>query len=75
MFSAYMGLYCIFSSKLCCRPFSFFFFHLPQFMSTLNWTNNVFSDSSYDFAFVDAEKKMYQDYFELLLQLVSSFTS
>ncbi|KAL0330907.1 UNVERIFIED_CONTAM: O-methyltransferase MdmC [Sesamum angustifolium] len=26
--------------------------------------------SSYDFAFVDAEKKMYQDYFELLLQLV-----
>lgn len=25
---------------------------------------------SYDFAFVDAEKKMYQDYFELLLQLV-----
>ncbi|KAH6804529.1 S-adenosyl-L-methionine-dependent methyltransferases superfamily protein [Perilla frutescens var. frutescens] len=26
--------------------------------------------SSYDFAFVDADKKMYQDYFELLLQLV-----
>ncbi|KAI9182228.1 hypothetical protein LWI28_023287 [Acer negundo] len=26
--------------------------------------------SSYDFAFVDAEKKMYQEYFELLLQLV-----
>ncbi|KAL3650946.1 hypothetical protein CASFOL_007349 [Castilleja foliolosa] len=26
--------------------------------------------NSYDFAFVDAEKKMYQDYFELLLQLV-----
>ncbi|KAL6524212.1 hypothetical protein OROMI_031307 [Orobanche minor] len=26
--------------------------------------------SSYDFAFLDAEKKMYQDYFELLLQLV-----
>ncbi|KAG8375371.1 hypothetical protein BUALT_Bualt10G0093100 [Buddleja alternifolia] len=26
--------------------------------------------SSYDFAFVDAEKKMYQNYFELLLQLV-----
>ncbi|XP_073313370.1 uncharacterized protein [Primulina huaijiensis] len=25
---------------------------------------------SYDFAFVDAEKKMYQDYFELVLQLV-----
>ncbi|KAI3468386.1 hypothetical protein Pfo_030103 [Paulownia fortunei] len=25
---------------------------------------------SYDFAFVDADKKMYQDYFELLLQLV-----
>ncbi|PWA82052.1 O-methyltransferase, family 3 [Artemisia annua] len=25
---------------------------------------------SYDFAFVDAEKRMYQDYFELLLQLV-----
>ncbi|KAG9159071.1 hypothetical protein Leryth_020974 [Lithospermum erythrorhizon] len=25
---------------------------------------------SYDFAFVDAEKKMYQEYFELLLQLV-----
>ncbi|XP_051151120.1 tricin synthase 1-like isoform X2 [Andrographis paniculata] len=25
---------------------------------------------SYDFAFVDAEKKMYQDYFELLLQLL-----
>ncbi|KAL8063620.1 hypothetical protein ABFX02_01G038700 [Erythranthe guttata] len=25
---------------------------------------------SYDFAFVDAEKKMYQDYFDLLLQLV-----
>ncbi|XP_073128846.1 uncharacterized protein [Henckelia pumila] len=25
---------------------------------------------SYDFAFVDAEKKLYQDYFELLLQLV-----
>lgn len=24
----------------------------------------------YDFAFVDAEKKMYQEYFELLLQLV-----
>ncbi|KAK6158695.1 hypothetical protein DH2020_006009 [Rehmannia glutinosa] len=27
--------------------------------------------NSYDFAFVDAEKKMYQDYFELLLQLVN----
>ncbi|KAL8521734.1 hypothetical protein ACS0TY_012033 [Phlomoides rotata] len=27
---------------------------------------------SYDFAFVDAEKKMYQSYFELLLQLVNS---
>lgn len=26
--------------------------------------------SSYDFAFVDADKRMYQDYFELLLQLV-----
>ncbi|KAK4491040.1 hypothetical protein RD792_001761 [Penstemon davidsonii] len=26
--------------------------------------------SSYDFAFIDAEKKMYQEYFELLLQLV-----
>ncbi|XP_031251117.1 uncharacterized protein LOC116109005 isoform X1 [Pistacia vera] len=26
--------------------------------------------SSYDFAFVDAEKRMYQEYFELLLQLV-----
>ncbi|XP_047316342.1 tricin synthase 1-like [Impatiens glandulifera] len=26
--------------------------------------------SSYDFAFVDADKKMYQQYFELLLQLV-----
>lgn len=26
--------------------------------------------SSYDFAFVDADKKMYKDYFELLLQLV-----
>ncbi|KAL2525408.1 S-adenosyl-L-methionine-dependent methyltransferase superfamily protein [Abeliophyllum distichum] len=26
--------------------------------------------SSYDFAFVDAEKRMYSDYFELLLQLV-----
>lgn len=25
---------------------------------------------SYDFAFLDAEKKMYQDYFEMLLQLV-----
>ncbi|GAB2276251.1 hypothetical protein Dimus_010982 [Dionaea muscipula] len=25
---------------------------------------------SYDFAFIDAEKKMYQEYFELLLQLV-----
>ncbi|EOA26058.1 hypothetical protein CARUB_v10019476mg [Capsella rubella] len=27
-------------------------------------------ESSYDFAFVDADKRMYQDYFELLLQLV-----
>ncbi|CAA2985495.1 S-adenosyl-L-methionine-dependent methyltransferases superfamily [Olea europaea subsp. europaea] len=27
-------------------------------------------DCSYDFAFVDAEKRMYSDYFELLLQLV-----
>jgi predicted O-methyltransferase YrrM len=26
--------------------------------------------ASYDFAFVDADKRMYQDYFELLLQLV-----
>ncbi|KAH9731122.1 S-adenosyl-L-methionine-dependent methyltransferases superfamily protein [Citrus sinensis] len=26
--------------------------------------------SSYDFAFVDAEKRMYQEYFELLLQLI-----
>lgn len=26
---------------------------------------------SYDFAFVDAEKKMNRDYFELLLQLVT----
>lgn len=25
---------------------------------------------SYDFAFVDAEKRMYQEYYELLLQLV-----
>lgn len=25
---------------------------------------------SYDFAFVDADKRMYQEYFELLLQLV-----
>lgn len=35
----------------------------------------VFQLCSYDFAFVDADKKMYQDYFELLLQLVSSLTS
>lgn len=27
---------------------------------------------SYDFAFVDADKRNYQEYFELLLQLVST---
>ena len=28
------------------------------------------SFSSYDFAFVDADKRMYEEYFELLLKLV-----
>lgn len=45
-------------------------------MSPMKWTNHVFFHlCSYDFAFVDAEKKMYQDYFELLLQLVGSIIS
>jgi hypothetical protein len=39
---------------------------LPPFLSNLNFSTFF----SYDFGFVDADKRMYEEYFELLLKLV-----